>query len=64
MPKSIKFGTNYPLVKGIQVCSIERPGPLQRGDNHKNVKMGWGHFKILFLKNYEASKAEFYMKAF
>ena len=21
-------------------------GPLQRGDNRKNVKMGWGHLKI------------------
>jgi hypothetical protein len=35
-------------VKGIQVCSNKVPGPLQRGDNHKNVKMGWGHLKILF----------------
>jgi hypothetical protein len=33
-------------VKGIQVCSNNGPGPLQRGDNHKNVKMGWGHLKI------------------
>jgi hypothetical protein len=33
-------------VKGIQVCSNTGPGPLQRGDNHKNVKMGWGHLKI------------------
>jgi hypothetical protein len=23
-------------------------GPVQRGDNHKNVKIGWGHLKILF----------------
>jgi hypothetical protein len=22
--------------------------PLQRGDNHRNVKMGWGHLKIFF----------------
>jgi hypothetical protein len=35
-------------VKGIQVCSNKGPGPLQRGDNHKNVKMGWGHLKIIF----------------
>jgi hypothetical protein len=35
-------------VKGIQVCSNKGPGPLQRGDNNKNVKMGWGHLKILF----------------
>jgi hypothetical protein len=45
-PNSIKLGTNYPWVKGIQVCSNKGPGPLQRGDNHKNVKMGWGHLKI------------------
>jgi hypothetical protein len=30
-PKSIKLGTNYPLVKRIQVCSNKGPGPLQRG---------------------------------
>jgi hypothetical protein len=33
-------------VKGIQVCSNKGPVPLQRGDNHKNVKMKWGHLKI------------------
>jgi hypothetical protein len=27
-------------------CSNKRPGPLQRGDNLKNAKMGWGHLKI------------------
>jgi hypothetical protein len=48
MLKSIKLGTNYPWVKGIQVCSNKGPGPLQRGNNHKNVKMGWGHLKIFF----------------
>jgi hypothetical protein len=47
-PNSIKRGTNYPWVEGIQVCSIKGPGPLQRGDNHKNIKMGWGHLKIFF----------------
>jgi hypothetical protein len=35
-------------VKGIQICSKIGPGPLQGGDNHKNVKMGWGHLKIFF----------------
>jgi hypothetical protein len=35
-------------VKGIQVCTNKGPGPLQRGDNKKNVKMGWGHLKIFF----------------
>jgi hypothetical protein len=29
-------------VKGIEVCSNEGPCPLQRGDNHKNVKNGVG----------------------
>jgi hypothetical protein len=47
-PNSIKLGTNYPCVKGIQFCSNEGPGPLQRGDNCKNVKMGCGHLKIYF----------------
>jgi hypothetical protein len=28
------------------VYSNKGPGPLPRGDNHKNVKMGWGHLKI------------------
>jgi hypothetical protein len=51
------FNTNYPWVKGIQVCSNKR------GDNHKNEKMV-GSFKNLTHKNYEAREAEFYMKAF
>jgi hypothetical protein len=41
-PNSIKLGTNHPWVKGIQVCSNEGPGLFQRGDNYKNVKIGWG----------------------
>jgi hypothetical protein len=43
----INFIWPYPWVKGIQVCSNKGPGPVQRGDNHKNVRMGWGHLKIL-----------------
>jgi hypothetical protein len=35
-------------VKGIQVCSNKGQGSLQRGDNHKNIKMGLGHLKIFF----------------
>jgi hypothetical protein len=50
LPKSIKLGTNYPWVNGIQVCSNKGPGPLHRGDNHKNVKMGWGHLKNFISK--------------
>jgi hypothetical protein len=52
-PNSIKLGTNYPWVKGIQVSSNKGPSPLQRGDNHKNVKMGWGHLKIFFSRTTE-----------
>jgi hypothetical protein len=48
---SIKHGTIYPLVKGIQVSSNKGPDPLQRGDNYTNEKIGWGHLKIL-LKNH------------
>jgi hypothetical protein len=33
-------------VKEIQVSSNKGPGPLQRGDNHENVKMEWVHLKI------------------
>jgi hypothetical protein len=49
-PKSINFGTNYPSVKIIQVCSNVGTGPLQRGDNHRNVRKEWGHLKIFFLR--------------
>jgi hypothetical protein len=48
LPNSIKLGTNYPCVKGIQVYSNKVPGPFHRGDNHKYVKTGWGHLKIFF----------------
>jgi hypothetical protein len=41
-PKSIKL----PLVKRIQVCSNKGPGPLQRRDNHRNVRKGWSFKKI------------------
>jgi hypothetical protein len=34
-------------VKGIKVCSNKGPGPFQRGDNHKNVKMRCVHSKII-----------------
>jgi hypothetical protein len=34
-------------VKEIQVCSNKGPGPLQRGDDHKNVKIGV--ISIIFL---------------
>jgi hypothetical protein len=45
---SIKLGTNHPWVNGIQGCTNKGPGPIQRGDNHKNVKSELGHLKIFF----------------
>jgi hypothetical protein len=51
-------------VKRIQVCLNKGPDPLQRGDNHRNVRKRMASFKNLILKNYEARVAEFYMKAF
>jgi hypothetical protein len=45
-PISIKLSINHPWVKGILNCLNKGPGPLQRGDNHKNTKMGWVHLKI------------------
>jgi hypothetical protein len=33
-------------VNGIQFFLNKWPAPLQRGDNHKNVKIGWGLLKI------------------
>jgi hypothetical protein len=42
------MGTNYPCMKEIQVCSNKGPSPLQRGGNHKNVKIGWVHLKIFY----------------
>jgi hypothetical protein len=32
-------------MKRIQVYLNKGPGPLKTGDNHKNVKMEWGHLK-------------------
>jgi hypothetical protein len=33
---------------GILICSNKGPDPLQRIDNHKNIKIGWGDLKIFF----------------
>jgi hypothetical protein len=38
-------------MKGIQDYSNEGPDPLQRGDNHKNIKIWWGHLKIFSRTN-------------
>jgi hypothetical protein len=39
-------------MKVNKVCSNKGPDPLQRGDNRKNVKMGWGHLKLFFSRTY------------
>jgi hypothetical protein len=38
------------LVKEIYTFSNKGPGPLQRGDNYKNEKMGWDRLKAFFLR--------------
>jgi hypothetical protein len=58
-PISIKLGTKHPLVKGIKNSSNKGPGPLQRGDNYKNVKIRWVHGKILFSRTTEPEKLRF-----
>jgi hypothetical protein len=36
-------------VKGFQSIFLNKgPGPLQRGNDNKNVKIGWGLLKIFF----------------
>jgi hypothetical protein len=45
-PISMKLHTNYAWVKGILNSLNKGPDPLQRGDHHKNTKMGWSHLKI------------------
>jgi hypothetical protein len=47
-PIAIKLGINPPWVQGILNYSQKGPGLLQRGDNHKNTKMGWVQLKIFF----------------
>jgi hypothetical protein len=47
-PISIKLDINHPWVKGNLNCSNKGPGSLQRGDNHKNPKMGCVHLKIFY----------------
>jgi hypothetical protein len=59
-PISIKLNANYPCMKGIQVWSSKGPGPHQRGDNHKNVKIGLSHLNKNFaLKTIGPEKLRF-----
>jgi hypothetical protein len=47
-PISIKLGINHTWVQKILNWSNKGPGPLERGDNHKNAKIGWVDLKIFF----------------
>jgi hypothetical protein len=38
---------------------IKGSGPLQSGDNHKNVKMGRGHLKTFFFRALKPEKLNF-----
>jgi hypothetical protein len=49
-PISIKLGKKHPWVNVILNCSNKGQGPLQRGDNFKNAKMGCGHLKLFFFR--------------
>jgi hypothetical protein len=52
-PNSIKLGTNYPWLKGIQVCSNKGSGPLQRGRSSQKCKNGVGSFKNLLQNHWD-----------
>jgi hypothetical protein len=45
--------------KEIQNCTNQQPGPLERGDNHKNAKIGWGHLKIFYSRTTKPEKLRF-----
>jgi hypothetical protein len=43
------------LVKRIQVKNCQAR-PSSKGDNHRNVRKGWGHLKVLFLRAMKPEK--------
>jgi hypothetical protein len=42
----MKLVINHSWTMEILNCSNKGSGPLQRGDNYKNMEIGWGHLKI------------------
>jgi hypothetical protein len=58
-PISIKLLANYPCTKGIKVCLDKGTDPHQKGDNHKNVNIGWGLLTILFSRTNDSEKLKF-----
>lgn len=45
---STKLDTKHPWENGFQVCSKKGAVPLQRGNNNKSVKIGFGVLQIFF----------------
>jgi hypothetical protein len=58
-PISIKLDSNYPCMKEIQVSSDKKTYPHQRGDNHKNATIGWGHLKIFLSRTSDPENRRF-----
>jgi hypothetical protein len=51
------------LVKRIQVCSNKGPGALFKLEIiNRNVRKGWGHLKILFLRTMKPEKLNYTWK--
>ena len=48
---STKLVTEYPWVKGIQVCTNEKPRPFPGEDNYEIAKIHWRNFNIFLLQN-------------
>jgi hypothetical protein len=62
LSNSMKLDSNHAWVKGIINCTNKRPSPLQKGDNHKNSQMGWGHLKVFFSRTTEPEELIFIWK--
>jgi hypothetical protein len=45
-------------MEGVQHCTNQGPGTLQRGDNHKSAKIGWVILKI-FLRTKKPENLRF-----
>jgi hypothetical protein len=63
-PILIKLGVNHPWVKGTLNCSKKGPDPFQRGYNHRNAKIGWGHLKISFSRKTEPELRSYLHESF
>jgi hypothetical protein len=57
-PNSIILDTNFPWKKEFKFVQIKGQ-VLFNGEIIKNVKMGWGNFKILFLRTMKPEKMNF-----